>query len=886
MFRSAFGVLLTPFQADVWIAYIEMELDLSDFVAAEALFGKCLKDVLNVQLWTVYLDYIRRRNDLSDSSGEARRIVTQAYEFVLDHVGHDKDAGKIWQEYIQFLRFGPGTLGESGWQDTQKADRLRKAYREAVCVPMSNVNTLWKEYDQFEMGINKTTGRKFLADRSPGYMTAKSANTSLENLTRGLRRSNIPKLPPAPGFDGDEEYVEQVELWKKWIAWEKSDPLELNIEKDGNLLLRKRILYCYKQALMALRFWPEMWVDAAEWCFENDINEDGKDKGIDFLIRGIAANPESLLLALKHGDRIERTFPIEEGQEAKRIRGAAVRAPYDKILDTLYELIKTVREKEKKLGIPKIDEATAKHAKDEEADDSDEEAAKARARDEQVALLRQGVTAQVDLLSKSLTFVWIALARAMRRIQGKGVINGPLGGLRQVFQDARGMGRLGSEIYVEIAKMEWKCYDDKAGGKIFERGAKLFPEDPNFMIEYIKYMIAHKDTTSKLCLPLYSIPISNDPKDSRVVFETCVDRLTKKPENVHKAKPLLSYMHKYESNYGDLTRVVELERRMAALYPEDPKLANFSVRFSTSNFDPITARIIISPATQLRPKMILPSVERGVSVLNSPRPMAMRQASPLPPHLLGPNSPKRPFPTDDFEDLNPPRKLQRGESPLKGAAGRRLDQQRRLQGLGPVSSSAPPAPIPTMVTFLLGQMPAAGHYNGDRLDGGSLARILAITDTDLASWEARSGKQPRQTSAQGRHPPQSHARQVSADYAAFPGRNSPGLGTRPLSPYTSGARPGPPSAVFAQAGLRPDSRGSYEPPTPVYRQDAPPAQFAPPPGQYEAPLGTPAWPPQQPQPAPGMPPGYGVPPSQNYGATPQYPPQPSAQQGSYPGYRY
>ncbi len=148
------------------------------------------------------------------------------------------------------------------------------------------------------------------------------------------------------------------------------------------------------------------------------------------------------------------------------------------------------------------------------ADDGDDDAPSPandanREAKEKIALLRQGFSVQVDLLSKSLTFVWIALARAMRRIQGKGDLKGSLGGMRQIFADARARGRLGSEIYVAIAKMEWKCYNERAGGKIFERGAKLFPEDPYFMIEYIKYMIAHGDNTSGCLLFLFPPPLSS-----------------------------------------------------------------------------------------------------------------------------------------------------------------------------------------------------------------------------------------------------------------------------------------------------------------------------------------------------------------------------------------
>jgi len=482
---------------------MEMELASDDFVAAEALFNRSLTNVPNVRLWTVYLDYIRRRNDVNDPSGQARVTVQRSYEFVLDNVGIDKDAGKLWQDYIDFIKFGPGKIGGSGWQDQQKMDLLRKAYTKALCIPISNINALWKDYDQFENSLNKATGRKFLAERSPAYMTAKSANTALDNIIRGLQRHTLPRLRPAPHFEGAEQYSEQVALWKKWIAWEKSDPLDT--QPDEPETLRKRVLYCYKQALMALRFCPELWVDAAEWSFDNKVVENGKEMGLHFLMEGIAANPESVLLALKHAERIEVTYTVEEGDEAKINYGIAVRAPYDKILDTLYSRGNDIKKKED-AEIAQLEAARATVAGDSKpASDDDEEEdstpapqdSPVKAIEQQIALKKQAYSAQATLLSKALTFVWIALARAMRRVQGKGDPKKQIGGMRKIFLDARNKGRLGSEIYIAVAKMEWKCYNDKAGGKIFERGAKLFPEDPIFIIEYIKYMIAHGDNTSK-----------------------------------------------------------------------------------------------------------------------------------------------------------------------------------------------------------------------------------------------------------------------------------------------------------------------------------------------------------------------------------------------------
>ncbi|KAG6013803.1 mRNA 3'-end-processing protein rna14 [Claviceps pusilla] len=783
-----------PQAADIWVEWIEMELNLDNFVDAEQLFGRCLMTVPNVKLWTSYLNYIRRRNDLTnDPTGQARRTVTQSYEFVIDNIGVDRDSGNIWYDYVQFIKNGPGQVGGTGWQDQQKMDQLRKAYHRAITVPMSTVNTLWKEYDQFEMGLNKVTGRKFIQERSPGFMSAKGANIALDNIARHLKRTNLPRLPPVAGFDGCEEYQAQVEAWKKWIAWEKEDPLVL--KDDEPKAYKQRILYCYKQALMALRFWPEMWVDAAAWCFENDIRENEKALGIEMLHQGIAANPESVLLAFKHADHIEANYPEKEVDQSEYAK--AVRQPYQTILETLYKMGDKVKEREK-LEVNTIKQAAAQEPAVQDSiepldDDDEEQDVKKSPTEERIAAIQQAYAAETQLLSKTISYIWIALARAMRRIQGKG--NQTEGGLRKVFTDARQKGRLTSDVYVAVALLESVVYKDAVGAKIFERGARLFPNDEGFMIEYLKYLHSKDDTTN-----------------ARVVFETCVNRLVSKPETLQKARPLYAYFHKYESQYGELAQISKLEARMAELFPDDPKLKYFTSRYSSESFNPVAAPIIISKAVQMRPRRMVPVIEQPASSAqdNNPPPSRHDQ-SPRSQFVRATASPKRPFGTDD-DELNPPKRLARGVSPLKGAAGRRLDQQRRNQ------TSA----LHRDITFLLGILPPSHTYDAQRLNPAGMTALLRDTQLlDYASWKAKTGGQYLFTAP-------THARQTPNDFNG-----------RPLSPYgrmasTTGYRHSPlrtesGSAYAANPYAAPDataSAPSWQPPVGSVYGAPPPA------GQY------------------------------------------------------
>lgn len=201
------------------------------------------------------------------------------------------------------------------------------------------------------------------------------------------------------------------------------------------------------------------------------------------------------------------------------------------------------------------------------------------------------------------------------------------------------------------------------------------------------------------------------------MFETTVRKLTSNPENVHKAKPIFSFLHEYESRYGDLTQVINLETRMRELYPEDPALEQFANRYSNSNFDPTSVQLILSPS-QTKQKTHMP----GISAESHGSPMARYMDTSL-------NSPKRPYPTDEYdEDSGRPRKFVRAESPMKSAQARRLDQPKRVQQLNGQSASyrpqGSPAPLPREVVNLLSILPSAAAYNITRLSPEKMIDLL------------------------------------------------------------------------------------------------------------------------------------------------------------------
>ena len=581
-------------------------------------------------------------------------------------------------------------------------------------------------------------------------MSARSSFTELNNITRDLKRTTLPSLPPALGFDGDVDYAKQVEIWKRWIQWEKDDPLVLKDEKPDQGETRspyqKRVLYVYKQAIFALRFWPELWYDAAEFCFSNNLEPEGDE----CLTQGIAANPESCLLAFKRADRLELTTSNGNDEASKQQRGLKVREPYDKLLEALYALIKKAMDREKR-DLERIEvefaasaSATAaevvngvdKNSQDD--DDDEDDKSKESVQDEKqmkINAVKAVNAVQITLLFRTISHAWIALMRAMQRMQGKGKVNTVIGGSRQIFTDARKRGRITSEVWVAAALLEFYNSDTEAAKRIFERGVRLFPDDEVFAIEYIKLLTNVNDHTSEHSFPFDRVLADHAP-DARVIFETTATKLTQKPETISKAKPLFVFFHQFESRYGELAQIQKLEARMKDLYPEDSKLYSFSQRFSIDKFDPTAIRPIISPAAQTRPK--------ALSSVEEPAPPSIHHSPPVvnitaPPIVA--NSPKRPMPLDDFEaDVGRPRKLARGESPIAGAAGRRLNQMRQnrqpnestpTSAMNGAYVPPQPPPLPRDITFLLSIIPPASTYNTVPFKVDEMIKL--IRDTPLPS---------------------------------------------------------------------------------------------------------------------------------------------------------
>jgi cleavage stimulation factor subunit 3 len=64
---------------------------------------------------------------------------------------------------------------------------------------------------------------KLINDRNKSHQNARRVTRLLEQYTRGINRNAV-SVPPR----GLPAELKQVELWRKYIQWEKSNPLNLD----------------------------------------------------------------------------------------------------------------------------------------------------------------------------------------------------------------------------------------------------------------------------------------------------------------------------------------------------------------------------------------------------------------------------------------------------------------------------------------------------------------------------------------------------------------------------------------------------------------------------------------------------------------------------------
>nr|CAB3234132.1 cleavage stimulation factor subunit 3 [Phallusia mammillata] len=250
--RKTYERLISQFPTTgrYWKIYIEHEMKSRNYEKVEKLFQRCLMRVLNIDLWKCYLTYVR---ETKSGLSSYREKMAQAYDFALEKIGMDIMSYQIWSDYVSFLK---SVEAVGSYAENQRITAVRRVYQRGCVNPMINIEQLWREYAQYEQGINPIIAKKMVDDKTREYSNARRAAKELEAMTRSLQRHN-PATPP----NGSSEESRQVMLWKKYIDWEKSNPMR----SEDATYISKRVMFAYEQSLLCLGHHPDVWYEASQY---------------------------------------------------------------------------------------------------------------------------------------------------------------------------------------------------------------------------------------------------------------------------------------------------------------------------------------------------------------------------------------------------------------------------------------------------------------------------------------------------------------------------------------------------------------------------------------------------------------------------------------------
>ncbi|SGY68797.1 BQ5605_C004g02920 [Microbotryum silenes-dioicae] len=564
-------------QARQWISYCDLELSHGLFDHVQDIFIRCLRPSTSIQLWKFYLDFVRRRNPIDlaqpEAAKQARATIAKSFEFALQHVGQDREAGGLWTEYLEFLKEGSvsnvyrrgltlsrwrsarcGLFLEQGrgsqWEDQQRMDALRKVLQSAVQIPVENVEQIWQEYNAFENNLSKLTAKKFLAELSPAYMTARKA---LRELRAQFGRLATPALPHQPDWS-TPSVRSDLELWKAYLKWEESNPLDL---EDPNLL-HARVAFAYKKALANMRFFSEIWYLASDYHTRLGKTDEAKT----LLENGLKANPGSLLLAYK----------LVEVEEGHNNLDACYRV-YEGLLEHFHRLLTQTVEETNELVAQawnKLDEEFDNKVRREngagEEDDDDSRQKRVQEKDEIKKRIENQREAILETHKKAIASVWVnQMTFARRATPGNEAVKQ----FRSVFSKARKSPYVTWQVVDASARIEYFWNNAaQVAGNIFEFGMKSFSADPDYVLRYLDFLI-----------------MTNNPNNARALFERTVALV-----EPNEARAVWDRMAQYEYEYGDHLAAQKIAKRFAETFPEVSVTETFARRYGQHGLEAAVAR--------------------------------------------------------------------------------------------------------------------------------------------------------------------------------------------------------------------------------------------------------------------------------------------------------
>ncbi|RCH78818.1 mRNA 3'-end-processing protein rna14, partial [Rhizopus stolonifer] len=314
---------------------------------------------------------------------------------------------------------------------------------------------------------------------------------------------------------------------------------------------------------------------------------------------------------------------------------------------------------------------------------------------------------QVEVIARAGSLVWINYMRFARRTDG-------IKSARALFSKARKATNCTYHVYVADALMEYhNSKDATIAGKVFSLGQKSFADHPDFVCQYLDFLIQ-----------------MNDDNNTRALFERTLATMP-----AEKAGPIWLKFLDYENKYGDLASVQSVEKRRieAMANPNVSIMESFLKRQSYLDICTIEEQEL-GYAARRRLQQEQTETKETVQEQPTPAPPAAPPVQTSKEHqkrpLLEPVHPEK-YPRPDLSQWQPfkPAARPANASPLITTIvpGPPVDTPPQ-----PPSPPAPTVPIqpqwttslPDAVAYFVSNLPPAQTFNGPIIPPGEIVELL------------------------------------------------------------------------------------------------------------------------------------------------------------------
>lgn len=507
-----------PTASRQWRYWIDQELQLRNFELAESLLKRCLLTNLDIDLWKLYLRYIKQ---IKKGCDDEDKVVEEAFEFVVKHMGYDLGAAPVWRAYVNVLK-AVLTKSHGEFEEGEIIRKIRSVYQRACVLPISNGDVLWREYDTWEHSLNKNLATSLLAENQPKHVNARIYSRKRKEMREGIVTTLLavpPQEEKIPQSRFRIKHFNQLLLWKKYIAFEQSNLMNLD-----PVQLKKRVVFSFRQALLTLRHFPEVWHDYAMYLHNNGST----DEAVKVFHEACEAMPYNILIH----------FIFADYQEERKLFKEA-RSIYNALL----------------YGTPILKESSHKEEEDDLFGLTTPKVEESRTNDMEEKELVPILTSEKD---KSL--VYCHLMRFAQRCEGKEAA-------RKVLFQARKHCTL-HHPFIEAARIEQHLNNEpKIASKIFSFGLQDFLTTPDYVTAYLDFLMEISDHTNcRVIFERVFAAAATAEKENSNYEASSGAPAPKKPEDIATPAIWARFVH-FERMTGDISAIVKAEKRRAEKLP-------------------------------------------------------------------------------------------------------------------------------------------------------------------------------------------------------------------------------------------------------------------------------------------------------------------------------